>query len=89
LFDPWVTIVRVAIEDLISRMTKYGVFQVPMLHRQQLYLWGSPCHDKRREPKFQRAANAIHVGILELGILGPDAAPALKRLGFRVSGRTL
>src|ERR1700737_1330022 len=82
---PRVPIVRVAIEDLTSRMTEYVVFQVLLHHRQQLYLWTCQ-REKKWAPKFQWAADTIHVGIMGLGVLGLDAAQALKRLGFRVSG---
>jgi glyoxylate/hydroxypyruvate reductase A len=82
---PRVPIVRVAIEDLTGRMTEYVVFHVLMHHRQQLYLWD--CQRRQKwEPKFQWPAAAIQVGIMGLGVLGLDAAQALKRLGFRVSG---
>jgi glyoxylate/hydroxypyruvate reductase A len=82
---PRVPIVRVAIEDLTGRMTEYVVFHVLMHHRQQLYLWD--CQRQQKwEPKSQWPANAIQVGIMGLGVLGLDAAQALKQLGFRVSG---
>jgi glyoxylate/hydroxypyruvate reductase A len=82
---PKVPIVRVAIDDLTGRMTEYVVLHVLMHHRQQLYLWD--CQRRQQwQPKFQWAAGAIGVGIMGLGVLGLDAAPALKRLGFRVSG---
>jgi glyoxylate/hydroxypyruvate reductase len=82
---PKVPIVRVAIGDLTGRMTEYVVFHVLMHHRQQLYLWD--CQRRKQwQPKFQWAAGAIGVGIMGLGELGRDAALALKRLGFRVSG---
>jgi len=82
---PKVPIVRVAIADLTGRMTEYVVLQVLMHHRQQLHLWECQ-RQKTWEPKFQWAASAIHVGIMGLGVLGQDAALALNRLGFRVSG---
>lgn len=82
---PKVPIVRVAIEDLTSRMTEYVVLHVLMHHRQQLYLWDCQ-QQKKWEPKFQWAAGAIRVGIMGLGVLGLDAADALKRIGFQVSG---
>jgi glyoxylate/hydroxypyruvate reductase len=82
---PGVPVVRVAIDDLTGRMTEYVVLHVLMHHRQQLYLWDCQRHQKWA-PKFQWAARAIGVGIMGLGVLGLDAALALKRLGFRVSG---
>jgi glyoxylate/hydroxypyruvate reductase A len=82
---PRVPIVRVAIDDLTGRMTEYVVLHVLMHHRQQLYLWDCQRHQKWA-PKMQWTAGAIGVGIMGLGVLGLDAALALKRLGFRVSG---
>jgi glyoxylate/hydroxypyruvate reductase A len=82
---PKVPLVRVAIGDLTQRMTEYVVLHVLMHHRQELYLRASQ-REKRWQPKFQWPAGAISVGIMGLGVLGSDAALALKRLGFRVAG---
>jgi len=82
---PNVPLVRVAVGDLTARMTEYVVMHVLMHHRQQLYLFD--CQRRRTwEPRTQWAAGAIEVGIMGLGTLGQDAAQALRRLGFRVSG---
>jgi glyoxylate/hydroxypyruvate reductase A len=82
---PKVPLVRVVIHDLTMRMTEYVVLQVLIHHRQQRYLWD--CQRQRRwAPRSQWAASAIQVGIMGLGALGTDAAHALKRLGFKVSG---
>jgi glyoxylate/hydroxypyruvate reductase A len=82
---PKVPLVRAAVGDLTSRMTEYVVLHVLMHHRQEPYLRASQ-HAKRWQPKFQWPASAISVGIMGLGMLGSNAADALKRLGFRVSG---
>ena len=82
---PNVPLVRVAVSDLTGRMTEYVVLHVLMHHRQELYLRNSQ-REKRWAPRFQWPAAAISVGLLGLGTLGSDAADALKRLGFRVSG---
>lgn len=82
---PKVPLVRVAVGDLTGRMTEYVVLHVLMHHRQELYLRASQ-REKRWQPKFQWPANAISVGVMGLGTLGSDAADALRRLGFRVSG---
>ena len=82
---PDVPLVRVAVDDLTHRMTEYVVLHVLMHHRQEFYLRASQ-REKRWEPKYQWPARAISVGILGLGTLGADAAEALIRLGFRVSG---
>ncbi len=82
---PKVPLVRVAVRDLTERMTEYVVLHVLMHHRQELYLRACQ-REKRWEPRFQWPASAISVGILGIGTLGADAAEALRRLGFRVSG---
>jgi glyoxylate/hydroxypyruvate reductase A len=82
---PQVPLVRVAVGDLTGRMTEYVVLHVLMHHRQEPYLRASQ-REKRWAPKFQWPASAISVGIMGLGTLGSDAAEALRRLGFRVSG---
>jgi glyoxylate/hydroxypyruvate reductase A len=82
---PKVPLVRVAVSDLSGRMTEYVVLHVLMHHRQEPYL--RECQrQKRWAPKFQWPARAISVGVMGLGALGSDAAEALQRLGFRVSG---
>ena len=82
---PKVPLVRVAVGDLTGRMTEYVVLHVLMHHRQELYLRACQ-REKRWAPKFQWPAGAISVGIMGLGTLGSNAAEALRRLGFRVSG---
>jgi glyoxylate/hydroxypyruvate reductase A len=82
---PKVPLVRIAVDDLTSRMTEYVVLHVLMHHRQELYLRASQ-RERRWAPKVQWSANAISVGIMGLGTLGSAAAGALRHLGFRVSG---
>ena len=82
---PDVPLVRVAVSDLTARMTEYVVLHVLMHHRQELYVRESQ-RAKHWAPNMQWAASAISVGVMGLGTLGADAADALKRLGFRVSG---
>ena len=82
---PDVPLVRVAVDDLTSRMTEYVVLHVLMHHRQELYLRESQ-RAKRWAPKSQWPANAISVGIMGLGVLGADAAGVLQHIGFRVAG---
>jgi glyoxylate/hydroxypyruvate reductase A len=82
---PKVPLVRVAVGDLTYRMTEYVVLHVLMHHRQEPYL--RACQRERRwQPKSQWPASAISAGIMGLGTLGSEAADALRRLGFRVSG---
>jgi glyoxylate/hydroxypyruvate reductase len=82
---PRVPLVRVAVSDLTDRMTEYVVLHVLMHHRQEPYLRACQ-RAKCWAPKFQWPANAISVGIMGLGTLGSNAAEALRRIGFRVSG---
>jgi glyoxylate/hydroxypyruvate reductase A len=82
---PKVPVVRVAVDDLTSRMTEYVVLHVLMHHRQELYLRASQ-REKRWAPKAQWPASAISVGVMGLGTLGSSAGIALTRFGFRVSG---
>src|ERR1700730_12740257 len=82
---PKVPLVRVAVGDLTDRMMEYVVLHVLMHHRQEPYLRACQ-REKRWAPRFQWPASAISVGIMGLGTLGSDAVPALRRLGFRVSG---
>jgi glyoxylate/hydroxypyruvate reductase len=82
---PKVPLVRVAVGDLTDRMAEYVVLHVLMHHRQEIYL--RACQRERRwQPKFQRPASAISVGIMGLGTLGANAAEVLARIGFRVAG---
>jgi glyoxylate/hydroxypyruvate reductase A len=82
---PDVPLVRVAVDDLTSRMAEYVVLHVLMHHRQELYLRASQAA-KRWAPKSQWPAGAISVGIMGLGVLGANAAAVLSRIGFRVAG---
>jgi glyoxylate/hydroxypyruvate reductase A len=82
---PDVPLVRVAVADLTDRMAEYVVLHVLMHHRQEPYLRQSQ-KEKRWQPKFQWAANAVSVGIMGMGTLGANAADILRRLGFRLSG---
>jgi glyoxylate/hydroxypyruvate reductase len=82
---PDVPIVRVADEDLTGRMTEYVVMHVLIHHRHQRYI--DACQrDRLWAPPAQRAAGAVRVGVMGLGVLGRDAADALRRLGFNVAG---
>src|SRR5580692_5642699 len=82
---PKVPLVRVAVGDLTGRMTEYVVLHVLMHHRQEPYLRASQ-REKRWQPRAQRPAGEISVGIMGLGTLGSSAAAALRQLGFRVCG---
>jgi glyoxylate/hydroxypyruvate reductase A len=82
---PDVPLVRVAVDDLTSRMAEYVALHVLMHHRQEPYLRESQ-RQKRWAPKHQWPAGAISVGIMGLGVLGAHAAGVLKHIGFRVSG---
>src|SRR5215471_9092183 len=80
-----VPIVRVADDDLTGRMTEYVLLHVLMHHRHQRYL--DACQrDRLWAPPAQRAASAVRVGVMGLGVLGRDAAEVLRRIGFDVAG---
>jgi glyoxylate/hydroxypyruvate reductase A len=82
---PDVPIVRVADADLTGRMTEYVVMHVLIHHRHQRYV--DACQrDRLWEPPAQRAATALRVGVMGLGVLGRDAAEVLRRIGFDVAG---
>jgi glyoxylate/hydroxypyruvate reductase len=82
---PDVPVVRVADDDLTGRMTEYVVMHVLMHHRHHRYL--DACQrDRLWAPPAQRAASAVRVGVMGLGVLGSDAAEVLRRLGFDVAG---
>jgi glyoxylate/hydroxypyruvate reductase len=82
---PDVPLVRVAVDDLTSRMTEYVALHVLMHHRQELYLLDSQ-RAGRWAPKVQWPASAISVGIMGLGVLGAHATDMLRRMGFKVAG---
>jgi glyoxylate/hydroxypyruvate reductase len=82
---PDVPIVRVADADLTGRMTEYVVMHVLIHHRHQRTI--DACQrDRRWDPPAQRAAGAVRVGVMGLGVLGRDAADVLRRIGFDVAG---
>jgi glyoxylate/hydroxypyruvate reductase len=82
---PDVPIVRVADDDLTGRMTEYVLLHVLMHHRHQRYI--DACQrDRAWTPPAQRAASAVRVGVMGLGVLGRDAAQVLRRVGFDVAG---
>lgn len=82
---PAVPLVRVADDDLTSRMTEYVVMHTLMHHRQQAYL--ADCQERRIwAPRSQWSARAVRVGILGMGVLGRQASLALRDIGFQVAG---
>src|SRR5262249_54953943 len=82
---PDVPIVRVADDDLTGRMTEYVLLHVLMHHRHQRYI--DACQrDRAWAPPAQRAASAVRVGVMGLGVLGRDAAQVLRGVGFDVAG---
>ncbi len=82
---PDVPIARIVDPDLTARMTEWVTLNVLMHHRQvRLHaenqkgaIWGA---------LPQPAAKDVTVGVMGLGVLGRDAAAALGRLGFRLTG---
>jgi glyoxylate/hydroxypyruvate reductase A len=82
---PDVPLVRVAVDDLTSRMTEYVVMHVLMHHRRQAY-YAQSQRNKVWAPKLQWAARDLRVGVMGMGVLGRDAAEVLARIGFDVAG---
>jgi glyoxylate/hydroxypyruvate reductase A len=66
-------------------MTEYVVLHVLMHHRHQRR-YDAQQRERIWHEHDQASANAVAVGIMGLGVLGRDAASALRRLGFRVAG---
>jgi glyoxylate/hydroxypyruvate reductase A len=82
---PDVPVVRVVNPDLTQRMTEWAVLQVLLHHRQQR------TYDRQQAAGIwnelrQPTAAEVRVGIMGLGVLGRNAAEALRRLGFQVAG---
>ena len=82
---PDVPVVRIVDADLTMRMTEYVVLHVLMHHRRQR-LYDAQQRARVWRELEQSAANEVAVGVMGLGVLGRDAASALRRLGFRVAG---
>jgi glyoxylate/hydroxypyruvate reductase A len=80
-----IPVVRIVDPDLTMRMTEYVVLHVLMHHRKQLrYDAQQRAHHWYEHD--QRPAADVTVGVMGLGVLGQEAAQALRRLGFRVAG---
>jgi glyoxylate/hydroxypyruvate reductase A len=82
---PDVPVLRMVDADLTIRMTEYVVLHVLMHHRRQR-LYEAQQRERVWREHEQSAANEVAVGVMGLGVLGRDAASALRRLGFRVAG---
>ena len=82
---PDAPVVRVVSDNLTMRMTEYVVQHVLMHHRQHNMLDDMQARKVWREVE-QPSADQVRVGIMGLGVLGIDAAKALKNIGFQVSG---
>jgi glyoxylate/hydroxypyruvate reductase len=82
---PNVPIVRIVDPDLTMRMTEYVVLHVLKYHRRQR-LYEEQQRERLWRDHDQPVASEVAVGVLGLGVLGSQAALALQRLGFRVSG---
>lgn len=80
-----VPIVRVVNSDLTRRMTEYVVWQVLDQHRRGPMLRAAQTRGDWLA-KDQWAASDIRVGMMGIGDVAQDAAGALLRLGFQVSG---
>ncbi|HUG63386.1 MAG TPA: glyoxylate/hydroxypyruvate reductase A [Methylomirabilota bacterium] len=82
---PDVPVVRIVDPDLTMRMTEWVALQVLAHHRQEI-AYRRFQEERRWRPLRQWTAAEMRVGIMGLGVLGQDAARALRGLGFQVSG---
>jgi glyoxylate/hydroxypyruvate reductase A len=82
---PNVPVVRIVDPDLTMRMTEYVVLHTLLHHRRQR-LYDAQQRERVWREHEQAPASAVAVGVMGLGVLGRDAALALRRLGFRVAG---
>lgn len=82
---PDVPIVRIVDPDLTMRMTEYVVLHV-LLHHRRMKLYEAQQRERVWKEHADPAASEVRVGIMGLGVLGQDAARALKALGFPVAG---
>lgn len=82
---PDVPIVRIVDADLTMRMTEYVVLHV-LLHHRRMKLYEAQQREGVWKEHADPAASEVRVGIMGLGVLGQDAARALKALGFPVAG---
>ncbi len=82
---PDLPIVRIVDPDLTMRMTEWVILQVLLHHRKQR-AYDRFQGERRWRQLDQPAAKDVRVGIMGLGVLGADAARALRALGFPVAG---
>jgi glyoxylate/hydroxypyruvate reductase A len=82
---PKVPVVRIVNPDLTRRMTEYVVLHTLMFHRRQR-AYDAQQRERVWRELAQPAAGDVAVGIMGLGVLGSDAAEALRRIGFKVAG---
>ena len=82
---PTIPILRAVDPNITMRMTEWVVLQVLFHHRQMpAYLAQQRGRVWRDLP--QKAASALTVGVMGVGVLGQSAAKALMGLGFQVAG---
>ena len=81
---PDVPVVRIVDADLTMRMTEYVVLHVLMHHRRQR-IYDAQQRERIWREHAQPPASAVAVGLMGLGVLGRDAASALRRIGFGVA----
>ena len=79
-------IVRVVDPDLTGRMSEWVVMHA-LIHLRQLRRYERQQRERIwADDDDQPKAADVNVGVLGLGVLGADAAPKLKALGFAVAG---
>lgn len=79
------TIVRYVDPDLTGRMTEYVVLQT-LTHTRRMLEFRDLQSASHWRYLPEPAAHEIRVGIMGLGVLGQDAARALRAIGFQVRG---
>ena len=82
---PDLPVVRIVDPDLTMRMTEWVVLQV-LLHHRQHRAYEAFQAERTWHSLRQWSARDVRVGVMGLGVLGLDAARALKHLGFQVAG---
>jgi glyoxylate/hydroxypyruvate reductase A len=79
-------IARVVDPDLTNRMSEWVVMHA-LIHLRQLRRYESQQRERIWEDDDQQPkASDIRIGVLGLGVMGRDAVPKLKALGFKVAG---
>ena len=82
---PAIPIIRAVDPNITMRMTEWVVMQV-LLHHRQAPAYLAQQRARVWEQLPQKAASALTVGLMGIGVLGQSAARILRPLGFEVVG---